>query len=205
MCLTSVVVSMSEITKIPIFPLNILPLPEELIPLHIFEQKYRQLLVDVERNDIEFGIFYAVPKNDDRVGSIVRLESILKRYDTGESDIVVRCVDTFLMSRYYKNFKDKLYAGGEVISLQSNIDYEISEELLAQYNCLRSKINPNYNEDIFSVHEIANSLDLDNNDRLKYVRILSMKKKERFLKERLKYKQYIIDQEHKYKNSFTLN
>ncbi len=196
---------MSQINKIPIFPLNILPLPEELIPLHIFEQKYRQLLVDLEKHDSEFGIFYAVPKNEDRVGSIVKLESILKRYDTGESDIVVKCVDTFLMSRYYKNYKDKLYAGGEVLSLKANIDYEVSNQLLEDYNNFRSKVNPQYDEDFATIHDIANGLDLDNNDRLKYVRILSMKKKERFLMERLKYKHYILDQEHKYKNSFTLN
>ena len=40
---------MQEVKKIPIFPLSILPLPKEIVPLHIFEPRYRQLLQDLEK------------------------------------------------------------------------------------------------------------------------------------------------------------
>ncbi|HCR53616.1 MAG TPA: hypothetical protein DIW27_04310 [Cytophagales bacterium] len=42
--------------RIPIFPLAIFPLPGEMVPLHIFEPRYRQLLEDAEKRDIAFGI-----------------------------------------------------------------------------------------------------------------------------------------------------
>ena len=47
---------MEKIVRIPMFPLAILPVPGELVPLHIFEPRYRQLLQDMETSDITFGI-----------------------------------------------------------------------------------------------------------------------------------------------------
>lgn len=47
---------MIDLIRIPIFPLAIFPLPGEMVPLHIFEPRYRQLLEDAEKRDIAFGI-----------------------------------------------------------------------------------------------------------------------------------------------------
>ena len=194
---------MADKNIIPIFPLNILPIKEELIPLHIFEPRYRQLLKDAEDNDILFGILYAVSSNEDRVGALVKLESILKRYDTGESDIVVKCVGSFLLERYFKHFKDRMYAGGEIILLPEEKSGRVSEELRNEYLNYQELIKANQIKNI-TAHDIANALDLDNSDRLKYVRLLSLEKRERFLLERLKYKSFIIEQE-KHQSKFSLN
>ncbi|MEY4930630.1 MAG: hypothetical protein RI909_1354, partial [Bacteroidota bacterium] len=77
---------MSEFTSIPMFPLSIFPLPGEMVPLHIFEPRYRQLLEDAEKKDITFGIYYNHTTNSEKLGSLVKLESVIKRYKTGESD-----------------------------------------------------------------------------------------------------------------------
>ncbi len=86
---------MSEL-KIPMFPLSIFPLPGEMIPLHIFEPRYRQLLEDAEVKDIAFGIYYNQASNTEKLGSLVKLESVIKRYQTGESDIIVKCIGIIL-------------------------------------------------------------------------------------------------------------
>lgn len=44
------------LTHLPIFPLPLILLPNELLPLHIFEERYRQMLRDVERQRNCFGI-----------------------------------------------------------------------------------------------------------------------------------------------------
>ncbi|QSE95988.1 LON peptidase substrate-binding domain-containing protein [Fulvivirga lutea] len=195
---------MSEERIIPIFPLNILPLPTELIPLHIFEPRYRQLLQDMESEDIEFGILYAAPINADRVGALVKLESILKRYSTGESDIVVKCNGTFILDKYYKHFKDKQYAGGRIITIDAPSSDYASDELKNAYREYQEVAESSYDSAV-TIHDIANSLNLENSDRLKYLRLIAKEKKERFLKERLRFDKYILEQERKYKNSFTLN
>jgi ATP-dependent Lon protease len=49
------------IKHLPIFPLPLVLLPNELLPLHIFEPRYRQLLKDVEMDKRLFGITHFNP------------------------------------------------------------------------------------------------------------------------------------------------
>ena len=44
------------ITHLPMFPLPLVLLPNELLPLHIFEDRYRKMLVDVEAGNRLFGV-----------------------------------------------------------------------------------------------------------------------------------------------------
>ncbi|MEQ9165947.1 MAG: LON peptidase substrate-binding domain-containing protein [Fulvivirga sp.] len=196
---------MTEKNAIPIFPLNILPLPGELVPLHIFEPRYRQLLQDVETNDIEFGIYFASQHNKERVGSLVRLESILKRYDTGESDIVVKCVDVFLLTKYLKRLGSKLYSGGDTYLFDTYKDSAIGEELKTDFADYLEITNSKLVIEDCDIHDIANVLDLDNSDRLKYTKLISLDKKQQFLKQRLQYRKFIYEQELNHKNNFHLN
>lgn len=190
---------------VPIFPLNILPLPGELVPLRIFEPRYRQLLNDIESKDIEFGIYYASRFNKERVGSLVRLESILKRYDSGESDIVVKCTDVFLLTKYLKRLGTKLYAGGDTYLFEVYSNSEISNELKRDFKEYLEITNSQVEADECDIHDIANALDLDDSDRLKYAQLIVPEKKEQFLKQRLEYRKFIYEQEEKQKQSFHLN
>jgi hypothetical protein len=105
---------MPDFVKIPMFPLSIFPLPGEMVPLHIFEPRYKELLHDAETKDISIGIFFNHVLNTEKIGSLVKLESVIKRYPQGESDIIVKCLDLFSMNKLFRAFRDKLYPGGEV-------------------------------------------------------------------------------------------
>src|SRR5689334_2957035 len=109
------------ITMIPMFPLSILPLPGEMVPLHIFEPRYKQLLQDAESDDISFGIFLNHTVNIEKIGSCMKLETVVKRYPTGEADIIVKCHDIFILEKLYRNFKSKMYPGGEVTFQQLDL------------------------------------------------------------------------------------
>lgn len=50
------------IKRLPIFPLPVILMPSELMPLHIFEEKYRQMLKDVELERNLFGITFFDPQ-----------------------------------------------------------------------------------------------------------------------------------------------
>jgi uncharacterized protein len=69
---------MADRTEIPMFPLALLPLPGELTPLHIFEPRYRQLLQDIETFDSVFGIYCSHELNKAGLGSLMKLESVIK-------------------------------------------------------------------------------------------------------------------------------
>ena len=50
--------------RLPIFPLPLVMLPNELLPLHIFEERYRQMLRDIAHEGNRFGISYFEPTEE---------------------------------------------------------------------------------------------------------------------------------------------
>ncbi|MEZ5425044.1 MAG: LON peptidase substrate-binding domain-containing protein [Pyrinomonadaceae bacterium] len=60
------------IKHLPLFPLPVVLLPNELMPLHIFEPRYRQMLKDVGMSKNIFGLTYFEPK-----------ETFIDKPDTG--------------------------------------------------------------------------------------------------------------------------
>lgn len=53
----------SDLKHLPIFSLPLIMLPGELVPLHIFEERYRKMLRDVEAGDGFFGLSYFEPSD----------------------------------------------------------------------------------------------------------------------------------------------
>jgi len=186
------------------FPLAIFPLPGELVPLHIFEPRYKQLLEDVEQRDISFGIYFNHSANTEKLGSVVKLESVIKRYPGGESDLVVKCMDLFYMDTLHRTYKDKLYPGGDVNFWNVKLSDSVSDRLKSEFESFRAIINlKNYSGDL-SFFAIANELSLDFTERLKFV-LLDSEKKESFLLSRLQYQKQLQQQVEKAKDVFHLN
>ncbi|MTI22607.1 hypothetical protein E1176_16365 [Fulvivirga sp. RKSG066] len=195
---------MIEQVELPIFPLAILPILNERIPLHIFEPRYRQLLQDVESAQMQFGIYYSHGLNKDRMGAIVELEAVVKRYQTGESDIMVKCVDTFLLTKFYNKFSPKLYPGGIIAPLKAYEESSVSEEFRDQFRAFMALKDYQGKID-FDIHDVAVELNLDIGDRLRYLKLLDIHKREAFLSERLRYRKFILEQELKVRDNFFLN
>lgn len=195
---------MIEMYELPIFPLPILPIPNERIPLHIFEPRYKQLLQDVESKDIKFGIYYSHGLNKDRLGGIVELEAVTRRFANGELDIIVKCVDSFILNRFYNKMQPKLYPGGVVVPLHATSKSAVTEQFESEFNEFLSLQGIN-NLSHFDIHDVANELKLDISDRMQYLKLLDIHKREAFLRERLRYKKFIMEQELKVKDNFFLN
>lgn len=195
---------MEKAVRIPMFPLAILPIPGELIPLHIFEPRYRELLQDLETTDITFGIYFSHEINAAKIGSLMRLESIIKRYPGGESDIIVKCEDYFQLEMLLRHFKDKAYPGGDVYMKKA--DYNLFPkpelyELFIEYLRLRN-IQQQYTS--FNLYQVANELSLDVNERYKFL-TTEESQREKLLVTRLKFLIHLLEQEERSKNIFHLN
>jgi uncharacterized protein len=195
---------MSETINIPLFPLSLLPLPGELVPLHIFEPRHRQLFSDLERLDLKFGIFCNHELNEKKIGSVMKLESVIKKYPDGESDVVVRCIDMFSMSKMLRTFRDKLYPGAEVTHWNIDEEEMAGPDVYAAFNDFQKKRNITKQFRVFSMYQIAIELNLDLFDRYKFIMAPSPKKLS-FLRSQLKYQMHILDQEVKSKDQFFLN
>jgi len=95
--------------KIPIFPLPLVVLPGEKIPLHIFEEKYKKMIEYCLKNDKKFGIVNT--KNNDSLifGCTVSIEKVFSEdQSTGEYDIIVAGEERFIVKSYNhsKSFKE---------------------------------------------------------------------------------------------------
>jgi Lon protease-like protein len=54
----------SDLKHLPVFPLPLVLLPNEVLPIHIFEDRYRQMLKDVSDDRNLFGVSFFEPKDE---------------------------------------------------------------------------------------------------------------------------------------------
>jgi Lon protease-like protein len=186
------------------FPLAILPLPGELVPLHIFEPRYRQLLQEAEQSDAGFGIYCTHEVNRQKIGSWMKLESVLKRYPGGESDIVVKCQDIFTLHQLYRRFKDKMYPGGSVTFWQVDL-YELPGARLAErFREYLVKRQITRHEGYFSIYSVAQLINLDIQERYRFL-LLPAEQRSQFLLQHLNYQSSLLDAELKSKDVYQWN
>jgi Lon protease-like protein len=75
---------------LPLFPLQLVVFPRTRLPLHIFEERYKEMVGNAIRDESEFGIVLA--KNDGIVnaGCTVKVEKVMEMYPDGRMDVVTR-------------------------------------------------------------------------------------------------------------------
>ena len=83
---------------IPLFPLSLVVYPEEPLPLHIFEPRYKTMIADAVEDRGEFGIVLVSDGVMAPVGCLVVVKQRVKEYDGGEFDIIVEGVRKFQLN-----------------------------------------------------------------------------------------------------------
>jgi Lon protease-like protein len=74
----------------PLFPLGIVALPHELVPLHIFEERYRTMIGECIERRSEFGIVWVEDDELRPVGCAVEVSEVLERMEDGRMNILTR-------------------------------------------------------------------------------------------------------------------
>ena len=82
-------------TEIGLFPLPLVLLPTERLPLHIFEERYRELIGECLDSGDEFGLVYADDDGVRDVGTRARVTDVLARLADGRMDVLVEGGDRF--------------------------------------------------------------------------------------------------------------
>jgi ATP-dependent Lon protease len=73
-----------------LFPLELVLFPGAYVPLHIFEPRYRQLIRECIEQRRPFGINLYDKDNLQRVGCTAEVQGIVRQYEDGRFDIIVR-------------------------------------------------------------------------------------------------------------------
>jgi Lon protease-like protein len=79
----------------PLFPLGIVALPSELIPLHIFEERYKTMMARVLEEEGEFGIVWVADDGLRPVGCACEIAEVLERMPDGRLNLVARGTRVF--------------------------------------------------------------------------------------------------------------
>jgi Lon protease-like protein len=93
---------MSPEIIIPLFPLGLVLLPQVLLPLHIFEERYKSMIGECLAEEKEFGIVYFDAADIQSVGCTSRILKVLERYEDGRLDILTRGQSRFLIKEMFE-------------------------------------------------------------------------------------------------------
>jgi Lon protease-like protein len=101
--------------RFPLFPLGIVLLPNELLPLHIFEERYKLMIGECLERETEFGIVWLSDDGLKEVGCAARVTRLLERFEDGRMNVLVQGSAPFRMLR---RIEDLPYPAGDVELLE---------------------------------------------------------------------------------------
>jgi Lon protease-like protein len=114
--------------EIGLFPLGIVLLPTERVPLHIFEPRYRELIGECLEDDGEFGLIYADEEGVREIGTLARVTEVLERFDDGRINVLVEGGARFVVERLTRG-RSFMTA---VVELLEDDPGEVDEETVAR-------------------------------------------------------------------------
>jgi Lon protease-like protein len=74
----------------PLFPLGLVALPSELVPLHIFEERYKTMIGHCLDEGSEFGIVWMSEDGLRPVGCACEIAEVVERMDDGRINLIAR-------------------------------------------------------------------------------------------------------------------
>jgi Lon protease-like protein len=122
--------------EIGLFPLGIVLLPSERVPLHIFEDRYRELVGECIELDREFGLLYADESGIRETGTRARVAAILEQFDDGRMNIVVEGGRRFTVGRLTEGRSFMTADVDEVEDDQSEVLEETRREAAGAFRAL---------------------------------------------------------------------
>src|ERR1700684_2516980 len=118
----------APVQDFPLFPLGIVALPTESVPLLVFEDRFRTMIEECLDGESEFGIVWLSEEELKPVGCACEIDRVLERMDDGRFTILVRGTRVF---RLLERQDDLPYRAGivEFLSEQEEpLDEEIANE-----------------------------------------------------------------------------
>ena len=114
-------------SELPLFELPVVLLPGELLPLHIFEERYKAMVAYSMERDEPFGIVFADEGSGPAdVGCTALVAEVLERLDDGRLNIVVQGGTPFTVTDRYE--APEFPAGTvELIDLDAEADLQDAE------------------------------------------------------------------------------
>jgi Lon protease-like protein len=121
---------------LPLFPLQVVLLPDAELPLHIFEDRYKEMIAEVLRDKLEFGVVLANERGIVNTGCTAVVECVMREYPDGRLDILAVGRRRFEIERI----------NDERAFLRGEVDYFDDDDEGAPESEFRARAIAGYNE-----------------------------------------------------------
>lgn len=152
--------------RIPLFPLEVVLLPDAVLPLHIFEPRYKEMIRRCTSESLDFGVVLQRDSSVASVGCTAELQQTLKEYPDGRLDILTLGRLPFRIDRIAEE-KSYLEADVEFLDDQPGASLDLQKQLLLKFSTLHNILfqqdPPQWElEEVFSLaYSVASELPLD--------------------------------------------
>jgi ATP-dependent Lon protease len=105
--------------EIGVFPLGLVLLPSERVPLHIFEPRYKELVGECIAEGGSFGVLLEDEDGRRNVGTLAGVVDVVHTFDDGRMNIVVEGRERFSIVRWTH---DREYPTASVELVEDDVD-----------------------------------------------------------------------------------
>jgi Lon protease-like protein len=124
---------------LPLFPLSLVLVPAMPLPLHVFEERYKEMMADIIPAHSEFGVVLAKEDGIANIGCTAVVDRVARRYDDGRLDLVATGQRRFRITALDQ---DKPYLRAEVQFFNdedaSDVPPELRQKASSAYQQLAS-------------------------------------------------------------------
>ena len=150
--------------RFPLFPLALVLLPHEVVPLHIFEERYKLMIGECIEGQREFGIVWLSDSGLRETGCSARVTEVVDRLDDGRMNILVTGARPF---RLMRRIDDMPYPAGDVELLEEDdaTAADVADEAHARYADLVERVTDDRPKDAdlarLDAYAMASTVELD--------------------------------------------
>ena len=195
--------------KLPFFPLQSIFFPGETVPLHIFEDRYKQLIKDCRDEAVTFGIPVFI-NNKMVFGTEVQLVEIVNTYEGGEMDVTCVARQIFRIVSFDNKMNNKLYAGGEVDFLDNlndakiGLKREVLEKIHELYELMEVPFTP-LTVNKFNSYVLAHKMGLSFEQEYELLQMAKESERLNYLKQHLLTTIAVLTEEDRTKKTIKMN
>jgi Lon protease-like protein len=184
--------------RLPLLPLQTVFFPGETVPLHIFEERYKELIRDCQKEAMTFGIPVYID-NKISFGTEVQLKEVVNTYADGSMDVVCVARQVFRVVTFQPAMQGKPYPGGEVLFPEPIQDAEPAqkEAVLQASRELYRLMDlpfPTIKKEVFNSFTLAHKMGLSFQQEYQLLQLVSEKVRLQFLLDHLNQTSKVLSQ-----------
>ena len=173
---------------IPIFPLEIVVFPEEKVNLHIFEDRYVEMISECAAKNKPFGIIPVIKENVAETGTLVEITNMAEIFADGRMNITVKGISVIRTLEVLKTVPDKLYSGAIVSHMENEIKVipkpmvKILQSLRTLHKLLQVEKNFTKADDELTSYDVAHHAGLSFEQEYEFLNLLKEEQRLEYLR-----------------------